>query len=107
MIQILFLKIRNHIQYLPKNLKNNTNVCVNELLSNLFILVPLIRIFLNPKIQMEHSHPIVELDVTQKRKIEYFEWALYDNNISKLLKVCPNLTYYAKTFKFINMFSKY
>jgi len=53
---------------------------------------------------MEHSHLIVEPNVTQKRKRKYFDWALYDNNISELLKVCPNLTYYAKTYKFFNMF---
>jgi hypothetical protein len=52
---------------------------------------------------MEHSHLIVEPNVTQKRKGEYFDWALYDNNISKLLEVCPNLIYYPKTFKFIKM----
>ncbi len=53
---------------------------------------------------MEHSHLIVEPNVTQKRKKEYFDWAFYDNNIFKLLAVCPNLTYYTKIFKFINMF---
>jgi hypothetical protein len=52
---------------------------------------------------MEHSHLIVEPNVT-KIKIK-IDWALYDNNIFELLEVCPNLTYYAKTFKFINMFS--
>jgi hypothetical protein len=30
--------------------------------------------------------------------------ALYDKNIFELLEVCPNLTYYTKTSKFINMF---
>jgi hypothetical protein len=53
---------------------------------------------------MEHSHLIVEPNVTHKRKREYFDWALYDNNIFELLEVCSNLTYYAKTFKSINMF---
>jgi hypothetical protein len=53
---------------------------------------------------MKHSHLIVELNVTQKIKREYFDWAFYNNNILKLLEVCSNLTYYAKTFKFINMF---
>ncbi len=49
---------------------------------------------------MEHSHLIVESNVTQI----YIYWAFHDKNISKLLEVCPNLTYYAKASKFINMF---
>jgi len=57
-------KIRNHIQYLQKKLKNNTNGRVNEILSNPFTLVPFIKVFKNPKIQMEHSHLIVEPNVT-------------------------------------------
>ncbi len=51
---------------------------------------------------MEHSHSIVEPNVTPN--IYIFDWALYDNNIFELLEVCPSLTYYAKPFKFINMF---
>jgi hypothetical protein len=43
---------------------------------------------------MEHSRLIVKPNVTQI--YIYIDWALYDNNISKLLKVCPYLTYYAK-----------
>ncbi len=86
-----------------KKLENNTNVYVNATLFILFI--SLTKVLKNPKIQMEHSHLIIEPNVTQKIKREYFEWALYDNNIFKSLKVCPNLTYYAKTSKFINMFS--
>jgi ABC-type molybdate transport system ATPase subunit len=53
---------------------------------------------------MEHSHLIVDSNVTQKIEREYFDWAFYDNNIFELLEVCSNLTYYAKTSKFINMF---
>jgi hypothetical protein len=68
---------------LTKNLKNNTNVHVNEILFNLFTSVSLTKVLKNCKIQMEHSHLIIEPNVTQKRKREYFEWALYDNNISK------------------------
>jgi hypothetical protein len=49
---------------------------------------------------MEHSHVIIEFNVTKKK----IDLALYDNNISELLEVCPNLTYYTKTSKFINMF---
>ncbi len=94
-------KNRNRIQYLQFFLKNNINVRVNEILSNPFTLIPLIKVFKNPKIQIKHSHLIVEYNVTQKNKID---WALYDNNISELLKVYPNLTYYTKTSKFINMF---
>jgi hypothetical protein len=62
-------KIRYHIQYLQKKLKNNTNGRVNEILSNPFTLVPFIKVFKNPKIQMEHSHLIVEPNVTQKKDI--------------------------------------
>ncbi len=61
-------KIRNHIQSLQKNLKNNTKVHVNEILSNPFISISLTKVFLNPKIQMEKSHLIVEPIVTQKGK---------------------------------------
>jgi hypothetical protein len=52
---------------------------------------------------MEHSHLIVEPNVTQIFYL-FFDWALYDNNIFELLEVCSNLTYYVKTSKFINMF---
>jgi hypothetical protein len=72
-------------------LKNNKNVRVNEILCNLFTSIPLIKALKIPKIQMEHSHLIVEHNVTQTRKIKYFDWAFYDNNISKLLEVCSNL----------------
>jgi hypothetical protein len=41
---------------------------------------------------------------TRARTHIYIDWAFSDNNISILLEVCPNLTYYAKTSKFINMF---
>ncbi len=83
-------------------MKNNINVCVNGILFNPFTSIPLIKVLKNLKIQMEHSCLIVESNLTQKK--EYFDWAFYDNNIFELLEVCPNLTYYPKTFKFINMF---
>jgi hypothetical protein len=83
-------------------LKNNTNVHVNEILFNPFTSVPLIKVLKNPKIQMEHSHLIIEFNVTKKIKID---WSFYDNNIFELLNVCPNLAYNEKTSKFINMFS--
>ncbi len=35
--------------------------------------------------------------IEQKRKREYFDWALYDNNIFELFDVCPNFTYFGKT----------
>jgi hypothetical protein len=50
-------------------MKNNTNGHVNGILSFFSNLVPLIKVFLNPKIQMEHSPLTVELNVTQKIKI--------------------------------------
>jgi len=46
-------------------LKDNTIVCANEILFNPFTLIPLIKVLKNPKIKMEHSHLIVELNVTQ------------------------------------------
>jgi hypothetical protein len=60
---------RKHIQYLQKKFKNNTNGRVNEILSNPFTLVPFIKVLKNPKIQMEHSHLIVEPNVTPKKGI--------------------------------------
>jgi hypothetical protein len=54
-------------------LKNNKNVRVNDILSNPFISIPLIKVLKNPKIQMEHSNLIVEPNVTQKRKKIYFD----------------------------------
>jgi len=57
------------------------------------------------KVQMEHFQDlIVDPNITHKRKKEYFNWALYDNNIFELLNVCPNFTYSIKKIKIINMF---
>jgi len=57
------------------------------------------------KVQMENfQYLIVDPNITHKIKKEYFDWALYDNNIFELLNVCPNLTYFLKTSKFINIF---
>jgi hypothetical protein len=36
---------QNHIQYLPKNFINNTNVFINEILSNPFISISFAIIF--------------------------------------------------------------
>ncbi len=47
-------------------MKNNTNCHVNKILFNPFTLVPLIKVFKNPKIQMEHSHLIFKPNITQK-----------------------------------------
>jgi hypothetical protein len=33
-------------------------------------------------------------------------WVFHENNFFYLLKPCPNLTYFVKTFKFIVMFPK-
>ncbi len=60
-------KIRIRIQYLQNKLKSNTNVHVNEILFNPFTLVPFIKVLRNPKIQMEHSHLIIEFNETQKK----------------------------------------
>jgi hypothetical protein len=87
---------RNHIQYLLKKLKNNTNVPINEILSNLFTSISFTKFFKILKIELEHSHLIVEKpSVTQTYLFIYlfililknFDWAFYDNNISELLKV--------------------
>jgi hypothetical protein len=48
-IQILLKKTRTHIKYWQLLLKNNTNVCVNEILSNPFTSVPLIKVFKIPE----------------------------------------------------------
>jgi hypothetical protein len=48
-----------------------------------------------PKVQMGHfQYLIIDLNITHKTKRKYYDWALYDNNIFKLLYVCPNLTYF-------------
>jgi hypothetical protein len=36
---------------------------------------------------------------------KHFDLTLYDNNVIDFLNTYPNLTYYAKKFKFINIFS--
>jgi hypothetical protein len=56
---------------------------------------------------MEQSHLIVEPNVMQKIKREYFDWALYDNNIFELLEVCPNLTYYKKNLNSSTCFQNF
>jgi hypothetical protein len=81
-----FKKIRNHIQYLQFFLKNNTNVYVNKILFNPFISIPFINSFLNPKIQMEHSHLIVEPNVALNFFLNFFDLSLYDNNNYELLE---------------------
>jgi hypothetical protein len=63
----IIIKKINCIQYLQIYLKNNTNGCVNEILSNPFISIPLSNFLKDPKIQMEHSHLIVEPNVTQNK----------------------------------------
>jgi hypothetical protein len=63
-IQFKNKKIRNRIQYLQIFLKNNTNVPINEILFNLFTSISLTKVLKDPKIQMERSHLIVELNVT-------------------------------------------
>jgi len=55
-------------------------------------------------IQMEHSHSIINFNVTQKRKREYFDWAPYNNNVFYLLDIYPNLTYFTKMSKLIIIF---
>ncbi len=94
-INITLKKLEIIFNTYKKKLKNNTNGHVNEILFNLLILVPFIKVLKNPKIQMEHSHLVVELNQTQFYFI-FFDWAFYNNNIFELLEVCPNLTYYAK-----------
>jgi hypothetical protein len=67
-------------------LEKYTNVHINKIFSNPFTSVPLIKVLKNPKIQMEHSHLIVELNVAQFYFI-FFDWALYYNNIFELLEL--------------------
>jgi len=49
-------------------------------------------------IQMEHSHPIINLNVPQKKA--HFDWVVYDNNFG-FIKILSKLS---KKFKFIDMF---
>jgi hypothetical protein len=48
-INITLKKIRNHIQYLQFFIKNNTNVHVNETLSNPFNSISRTKVYENPK----------------------------------------------------------
>jgi hypothetical protein len=49
-------------------------------------------------IQMEHSHPIINLNVPKKKT--HFDWVVYDNNFG-FIKILSKLS---KKFKFIDMF---
>ncbi len=102
-----FKKIRNHIQYLQFFLKNNTNVYVNKILFNPFISIPFINSFLNPKIQMEHSHLIVEPNVALNFIFIFLICHFMTTIIMNYWRVCPNLIYYTKTCKFLQHVSKY
>jgi hypothetical protein len=60
-----------------------------------------------PKIQIEHSHSIVDFNVTQKNNKEYFDLGLYDNNVFDLLDTYPrtksNIFYKKIKFMFSNI----
>jgi hypothetical protein len=91
---IIQKQIKICIQYLWCFLKNNTCFYQWHFVSFVHFNLPY-QSFKKLKNSNEHSHLIVELNATQKIKIK-IDWAFYDNNISELLEVCPNLIYYAK-----------
>jgi hypothetical protein len=53
-------------------MENTTNVPIGE---NLFstITIPIAKAKQIPNIKMEHSHSIINFNITQKRKGEYFD----------------------------------
>jgi hypothetical protein len=67
-----------------------------------FIAIPITKDEQIPNFQIEHSHSIIDLNVIHKK---HFDWTFYDNNVFDFLNTYPNLTYYEKTSKFINIFS--
>ncbi len=90
-------KNKNHIQYSQKFLKNKTNVPINEILSNPFTLISLTKVKKHPKIQMEHSHLIVEPNVTQNKKKIFWLGILWQQyfwiigGLSKTNLLCKNI----------------
>ncbi len=84
-------------------MENTANVTIGESFSQT-ITIPITKAKKLPKIKMEHSHSIINLNVTQKREGEYFDQALYNKNVFDLVDIHPNLTYSTKTSKFINIF---
>jgi hypothetical protein len=102
-IQILLRKKLQIVFNTFKKIGNNTNVCVNEILFNPFISVPLVKVLKNSKIQMEHSRLIVEPNGTVYIYNYFYFYFLFLNGqflttiFFDLLEIYPNLTYYAKT----------
>jgi hypothetical protein len=64
---IIFKKLKNVFNSYNYFL-NNTSIPINKILYNTFTSISLTRILKTPKIQMKHSHLIVELNVIQKEK---------------------------------------
>jgi hypothetical protein len=74
-------------------MENIANVPIGEIFFPT-ITIPITKAKQFFNIQMEHSHLIINFNVTQKRKKEYFDWAPYNNNVFDLLDIYPNLTYF-------------
>jgi len=53
------------------------------------IIIPIMKAKRNPKIQIEHSHSIVDSNVTQKNNRKYFDLAFDDNNVFDVLDIYP------------------
>ncbi len=69
-------------------MKNNACVFIGEILFT-SIIIPIMKAKRNPKIQIEHSHSIVDSNVTQKNNRKYFDLAFDDNNVFDLLDIYP------------------
>jgi hypothetical protein len=95
-IQILSKNKLKLYSLCTKKEKNITNVPIDEILSNSSIVMSITKVEFCFNIQ--HSHPIID---SNGPKIN--NWVFYENNIFYLLKPCPNLTYFVKTFKCIVM----
>jgi hypothetical protein len=74
-------------------MENIANVPIGEIFFPT-ITIPIAKAKQILNIQMEHSHSIINFNVTQKRKREYFDWAPYNNKVFDLLDIYPNLTYF-------------
>jgi len=82
-----------------KKKKNMTNAHIDEILSNPSIVMSIIKVEFFFNIQKEHFHPIIHFNGIGKNN-----WVFYEKNLLYLLKPCPNLIYFVKTFQFIVMF---
>jgi hypothetical protein len=78
-----------------------TIVPIDEILFNPSIVMSITKVEFCFNIPKEHFHPIIDFNGPLKNNRVF-----YEKTIFYLLKPCPNLTYFLKTFKFIVMFPK-